>query len=194
MSHANLSRRAMLAAVASAPVVTLPALANVTPDPDAKLVELGSRLERLVREDYELTLQWAPRMRAAHAETEKKFGAGWARNRVASRLFQKILDRNGVHALDDQMSAVGVAAEEIAEAIMESDAITLGGLRAKAVAMLYGLRPGMAGHEGELNFPDDGGGSRSLFLAVAAMTGLAPLVREMEGRLRADAGLNEEQA
>jgi len=87
------------------------------------------------------------------------------------------------------MAALGTAAEEIAEAIMESDATTLGGLRAKAVAMLRGLKPGRADHEGELEFPDDGGGARSLFLAVAAMTGLAPLVRDMEDRLRAGADL-----
>jgi hypothetical protein len=192
MSSANLSRRAILAGVASAPVATLPALANAAQDPDAKLVALGSRLENLVREEYELSRQWAPRMRAAHAETEKKFGAGWVakkhpRNRAASRFFHKALDRNGAHELDEQMSALGTAAEEIAEAIMESDATTLGGLRAKAVVVLRGLHPVTAHHEGELEFPDDNGGARALFLAVAAMTGLAPLVREIEDGLRADA-------
>jgi hypothetical protein len=35
-------------------------------------------------------------------------------------------------------------------------------------------------------FRDDGDASRSLFDAVAVMTGLMPLVRELEARLKAD--------
>ena len=44
--------------------------------------------------------------------------------------------------------------------------------------------PTHASHEGTFEFRDDG--SRSLFEAVAVMTGLSPLVRELEARLAAD--------
>jgi hypothetical protein len=40
-----------------------------------------------------------------------------------------------------------------------------------------------------VEFRDDGKASRSLFDAVAGMTGLTPLVRELEARLAADVEL-----
>jgi hypothetical protein len=43
-------------------------------------------------------------------------------------------------------------------------------------------------------FRDDGDASRSLFDAVAVMTGLMPLVRELEGRLAADVGFKDVDA
>jgi len=42
-----------------------------------------------------------------------------------------------------------------------------------------------ASHEGAFDFPD---ASRSLFGAVAEMTGLTPMVRDIEARLAADVG------
>ena len=42
---------------------------------------------------------------------------------------------------------------------------------------------------GAFEFRDDGEASRSLFDAVAGMTGLTPLVRELEARLAADVEL-----
>jgi hypothetical protein len=49
---------------------------------------------------------------------------------------------------------------------------------------LWEAYPTHASHEGTFEFRDDG--SRSLFEAVAVMTGLSPLVRELEARLAAD--------
>ena len=43
--------------------------------------------------------------------------------------------------------------------------------------------PAHAAHQGAFDFPD---ASRSLFDAVAVMTGLMPLVSELEARLAAD--------
>jgi hypothetical protein len=43
-----------------------------------------------------------------------------------------------------------------------------------------------ASHAGAFEFGDDGEASRSLFDAVAEMTGLTPMVRELEARLTAD--------
>jgi hypothetical protein len=57
-------------------------------------------------------------------------------------------------------------------------------LRAKALVALWEAYPTHASHEGTFEFRDDG--SRSLFEAVAVMTGLSPLVRKLEARLAAD--------
>ena len=49
---------------------------------------------------------------------------------------------------------------------------------------MFAALPATASHQGAFDFPD---ASRSLFEAVAGMTGLLPLVRELEARLEADA-------
>jgi hypothetical protein len=49
---------------------------------------------------------------------------------------------------------------------------------------LWEAYPTHASHEATFEFRDDG--SRSLFEAVAVMTGLSPLVRKLEARLAAD--------
>jgi hypothetical protein len=71
----------------------------------------------------------------------------------------------------------------LAEEIIATPATSLGGLRAKALVALWEAYPTHASHEGTFEFRDDG--SRSLFEAVAVMTGLSPLVRELEARLAA---------
>jgi hypothetical protein len=78
--------------------------------------------------------------------------------------------------------------EPLAEAIVEMEDATFHGLRAKALVMLWEFRPSWAFHQGAFNFPDDGGTSRSLFDAVALITGLTPMVQEIEDRLAADIG------
>jgi hypothetical protein len=84
--------------------------------------------------------------------------------------------------------------EPIAEKIVETPASTLAGLRAKTLVALFEAWPGMADHEGELRMADDGGASRSLFMAAAELTGLTPMVREIEARLAADAPADQAQS
>jgi hypothetical protein len=52
---------------------------------------------------------------------------------------------------------------------------------------LWEALPASAFHHGAFEFRDDGKASRSLFDAVAEMTGLVAMVRELEARLAADA-------
>ena len=52
---------------------------------------------------------------------------------------------------------------------------------------LWEALPASAFHHAAFEFRDDGEASRSLFDAVAEMTGLMPMVREFEARLAADA-------
>jgi len=73
--------------------------------------------------------------------------------------------------------------QPIAEEIIAAATISVGGLRAKALVALWEAFPAHAAHQGAFDFPD---ASRSLFDAVAVMTGLMPLVSELEARLAAD--------
>ena len=73
--------------------------------------------------------------------------------------------------------------QALAEKIIAASATSLGGLRAKALVALWQAYPAHASHAGAFEFGDDGEASRSLFDAVAEMTGM---VRELEVRLAAD--------
>jgi hypothetical protein len=57
----------------------------------------------------------------------------------------------------------------------------------QALVALWEALPASAFHHGAFDFRDNGDASRSLFDAVAEMTDLAPMVRELEARLAADA-------
>jgi hypothetical protein len=81
-----------------------------------------------------------------------------------------------------RMSEVERDMQPLAEEIIAAPATSLGG--AKALVALWEAYPTHASHEGTFEFRDDA--SRSLFEAVAVMTGLSPLVRELEARLAAD--------
>src|SRR5947208_17035185 len=82
--------------------------------------------------------------------------------------------------------------QPLAEEIIAAPVTSLGGLRAKALVALWEALPATASHQGAFDFPD---ASRSLFEAVAGMTGLLRLVRELRkgeklssrDRARADA-------
>jgi hypothetical protein len=141
-------------------------------------------------------------LRAAHAEAGERNFADWndltqeeiqekiEEVQEASRMMGRITERNGCDAASDRLSALAEAINPLAEEIVTAEASTLAGLRAKALVMLWEARPSSADHEGALeSSKDDGGASRSLFDAAASLTGLAPMVREIEGRLAADKGL-----
>ena len=118
-------------------------------------------------------LTWAPLMRAARAEAESDLAG-----------FSVAIQRNGCDAAQARMSELEDDMQPLAEEIIAAPATSLGGLRAKALVALWEAYPTHASHEGTFEFRDDG--SRSLFEAVAVMTGLSPLVRELEARLAAD--------
>jgi len=139
---------------------------------DAELTALGEQLERLLRVYMDAWLQWAPRMRAAHAEARDNTSA-----------LAVAIQRTRCDAAQARMSELERDMQPLAEEIMAAPATSLGGLRAKALVALWEALPAQASHEGAFDFPD---AARSLFDAVAEMTGLMPLVRELEARLAAD--------
>src|SRR5215831_10230576 len=145
---------------------------------DAELIALGERFEKLLREYMDAWLAWAPLMRAAHAEAEADIATLTA-----------AIQRNDCDVAQARMSELERDMQPLAEEIIAAPAISLGGLRAKALVALWEARPAHAFHHGAFQFRDDGDASRSLFDAVAVMTGLMPLVRELEGRLAADVEL-----
>ena len=140
---------------------------------DATLIALGERFEKLLLEHMDAWLTWAPRMRAARAEVE----GNTASLAVA-------IQRTGCDVVQAHMSELERDMQPLAKEIIAAPATSLGGLRAKALVALWEAYPTHASHEGTFEFRDDG--SRSLFEAVAVMTGLSPLVRELEARLAAD--------
>ena len=174
-----------------------PAIPTLAEDPAL----LGERFEKLLLEYFDATFEWGPLMRAAHAEVNRKYKCvEWChlpdkKMRAASKLLCSILARNGCNAVGDRTTALSDEMEPLAEAIMEAEASTLGELRAKALVVLWEVRPICAEHEGHLTFPDDdGGASEALFYGVAGLTGLLPMVRSIEARYAADApcyGLDE---
>jgi hypothetical protein len=196
------SRRAILAGAAILPALAvpsafaLPAIAQ-NADADGKLIALGERFEKLLLEYTDATFQWAPLLRAAHAEIREKFNfvnfseLSEKQYLAARRLLNRITKHNGCNAASNRASAIFAEMKPIAEKIVEAPASSLGGLRAKALVVLWESRPIHASHEGNFNFPKDGGASRSLFYAVAALTGLAAMVKEIEVRLAADADASD---
>jgi hypothetical protein len=202
------SRRAVMAggaAVSALAIIPAAAIAAgstaVAEANDADLIALGRRYEKLLLDYMNATLQWAPLMRAAHAEAP--LGLDYAdewneltkkQQRARDRKLREVLKRNGGHAAAKRMEALFKDMEPLAEAIKDASASSLGGLRAKALVVLFETKPSMADHDGNFEFPDDGGASRSLFNAVAGLTGLSPMVREIEHRFAADATVEEAAA
>src|SRR5438034_8323471 len=143
---------------------------------DATLMALGERFEKLLREHMDAWLTWAPRMRAARAEVE---------DNTAS--LAVAIQRSGCDVAQARISELEGDMQPLAEEIIAAPATSLGGLRAKALVALWEALLASAFHHGAFEFRDDGEASRSLFDAVAEMTTLMPMVRELEARLTADA-------
>jgi hypothetical protein len=141
---------------------------------NANLIALGERFERRLLEYMDAWLAWTPLMRAARAEV------GDDRAALSAAI------RNGCDAAQARMSDLERDMQPLAEEIIAAPATSLGGLRAKALVALWEALPAHAFHHGAFEFRDDGEASRSLFEAVAGITGLLPLVRELEARLAAD--------
>src|SRR5262249_46402060 len=137
---------------------------------DAALIALGERFEKLLLEHMDAWLEWAPRMRAAHAEVRDNMAA-----------LAVAIQRTGCDVAQACMSELERDMQPLAEEInCRADDIAR---RAAALVALWEALPANASHDGAFDFPD---ASRSLFDAVTEMTGLTPLVRELEARLEAD--------
>jgi hypothetical protein len=139
---------------------------------DGALIALSERFEKLFLEYVDAWLAWAPRMRTALAEAKDNTAA-----------LAVAIQRNSCAVPQARMSELESDMQPLAEEIIAAPATSLGGLRAKALVALWETLPAHASHAGAFEFRD---ASRSLFDAVAEMTSLMPMVRELEVRLAAD--------
>ena len=144
----------------------------------AELIAGGERFEKVLLEYMDAWLEWAPLMRTARAQVDDDIA-----------VLITAIEHTGCDAAQARMSELERDMQPLAEKIMAASATSLGGLRAKALVALWEALPAHAFHHGAFEFRDDGEASRSLFDAVAGMTGLTPLVRELEARLAADVEL-----
>src|SRR5256886_8771499 len=142
---------------------------------DIALIALGERFEKLLLEYMDAWLEWAPLMRAARAQVGDDIA-----------VLITAIERTGCDAAQARMSELERDMQALAEEIIAAPATSLSGLRAKALVAFWEALPATASHQGAFDFPD---ASRSLFEAVAGMTGLLPLVSELEARLEADGGI-----
>ncbi len=190
----NPTRRTILAGATALPAVAaLPVIADAAANPDAELVALGARLEPLFLEYASNNYEWARRAMAANAEVGN-FPDNWLEMTKAQQDAHissscEAHERHGANAYQDRITKLHEDIEPIAERIVDATATSLGGLRAKALALLWEARPSSADSTTfDFRDDDDGGAARSLFEAAANLTGLMPVVRMLEARLAGDAG------
>jgi hypothetical protein len=104
---------------------------------DTELIALGERLEGLLREYMDAWLEWAPRMRAAHAEAKDNTSA-----------LAVAVQRTGCDVAQQRMSELEHDMQPLAERIIAAPVTSLGGLRAKALVALWEALPATASHQG----------------------------------------------
>lgn len=168
-------------AVSSSPVI-----ASVRSD--LRVRELANRYEPLLKEYFRVCTIWGPALRSAHVALHEKFGferwnelgpIGSKRRLKAENFFHAKAKENGCDRASRKMEKLFKVMEPIADAITASETSSLEGLRAKTLVMLFECRPSSC-DSGELDFAHDGDSTESLFRASVALTGLAPLVQEIE--------------
>ena len=149
---------------------------------DAELIALGERFEKLLLEYVDAWLAWAALMRAARAEAEADIA-------TLTAAIQRNCD-----VAQARMSELERDMQPLAEEIIAAPATSLGGLRAKALVALWEAPSGPRLPSRRFRIS---GRRRRLTVAVRCgrrVTGLMPLVRELEGRLAADVGFKDVDA
>src|SRR5262249_38543680 len=100
---------------------------------DAALIALGERFEKLLLEHMDAWLEWAPRVRAAHAKVRD--------NKAAPAV---AIQHTGCDVAQAHMSELERDMQPLAEEIIAAPATSLAGLRAKALVALWGALPANA--------------------------------------------------
>jgi hypothetical protein len=187
----NLNRRALVAgAVTALPAIAvLPAAALNASGNDPELIKLSQALEPLFVDYMANSCEWARRARLANAEVS--FPGNWQEltrgEQDADRAARSAAhERTGSNAFEHRMSELAERIEPLVEDIVDAETTSLAGLRAKALAVLWELRPYRTDSTGfDFSEDGDGGASRALFDVVAEMTGLTHMVSAIEDRLSA---------
>jgi hypothetical protein len=148
MSHANLSRRAIVAGAASVPALALPAVAaNAIGNPDAELLELGIQLEAAIqewatqcaidrrrRDEHEAACERAgfPRIDIKNVPREEM--GGWRAYQEKRDAFWPI-DETGVDGVD-VWDEINDRQNPIVDDILSRKPRTIAGLAVQAKAMV----------------------------------------------------------
>ena len=136
----------------------------------AELIAGGERFEKVLLEYMDAWLEWAPLMRTARAQVDDDIA-----------VLITAIEHTGCDAAKAHMSELERDMQPLAEEIIAAPATSLSGLRAKALVALWEALASHAFHHGAFEFRDDGEASRSLFDAVAGMTGLTPVGARARG-------------
>jgi hypothetical protein len=123
----------MLQGATALPVIAVAAspIAAAAGHTDADLIALGERLEGLLLRYIDAHLEWAPLLRAAHAERNEKLNGADLRDlsdddwRAAIKLLSRITERNGCDLASDRKLALADAIEPLVDAIVAAEASTL---------------------------------------------------------------------
>jgi hypothetical protein len=166
----RLSRRSILAGVASAAALPIAAAAPVH-TPDAELIELGARFEPLVDRYYAAHRRWSAALAQAHAEHDREFGdRRYELSPEIGKAFEDACKRAGVREPSDALAALHEQMKPLENEINAAPISSIEGLRAKALVAFYEISPLSAGHS-EFTF-DDAWPFQQLFTAVAELCGL----------------------
>ena len=149
-------------------------------------------------EFFDVNLRWRPLEREASAIASKQLGCeDWREGLLGGApdpmpFYDAALAANGGEELQRRYDALYERLTHLAETvIVPKPARTIEDLRAKTLVVLLEMRPTFI-HGGELGFPDDGGATRALFDAAAAISGLTPLVQRIEKGMAEDAALDDD--
>jgi hypothetical protein len=180
-TNTSLTRRTVLAGIASAAALPIAALPIAAAAPaaaaqtlDAELIDLGAQFEPLVDRYYVAHKRWSRSLAQAHAEHDREFGDPADRNYeyppeiVAA--FNDSCERSGVREADDALSAIDAEMKQLANAITASPVNSIEGLRARALVAFWEVAPLGAG-DSEFYF-EDAYPFQRLFTAVAELCGL----------------------
>ncbi len=181
------SRRSVVAGIAGALPAAAIGAAPTLASPDADLIELGQQLEQALVAYFEASCDWAPRLCEAHRKVHERFGQHpWmtdpdsSQRKAVDALFTEAQEANNFDEASDRMEAASEQAMELCERIAEFEAETVEGLRAKALVVLFEMRPISASETNSWQWPEDGGATHSLFRTVARLTGLTAFVDHYE--------------
>jgi hypothetical protein len=171
MSHANLSRRAIVAGAASMPALALPFAANAVGNPDAELVELSQELTRLWPAFAAARDESSAMNMATYDLLRQRFGS---LDSLPKETFHaealKVEAETGADIVNEKYEPLQAQIFDIREKIALLPARSLAGLRAKAVLAInvhYHLWESPAG---DLDW--DEGITRALIEAVCTVTDL----------------------
>jgi hypothetical protein len=176
----------MVGAAAMATAAEIPA-AEASAD---AATEAGAQFERLILEYVDALLEWAPLHRAGRdAHRGGYYNNLTAEGRAKGASFEEMLASNGCDQASQKCADLYEIMEPLAETIKEAPVAGMADLRARTVVSLWEALPLGAYNEGELGFYSeyDGGAIRSMFDAAVTLTGLQPLVSNVEQCLAAGA-------